>query len=75
MALAQPPTTDGNVSQAWAYWFNSLWQYSVTIGQSGTTAQRPVKGLFIGRSYFDTDLGRPIWYQGVHWVDAAGAVV
>jgi len=45
-----------------------------TLGASGTTAQRP--GVRpIGFSYFDTTLGRNIWWRGAAWVDGAGTVV
>jgi hypothetical protein len=29
----------------------------------------------IGRSYFDTDLGKPIWWNGTAWVDSSGTSV
>jgi hypothetical protein len=45
----------------------------------GSTAQRPpstiVPGLSVGQSYFDTTLGKPVWWDGTHWVDATGASV
>lgn len=45
-----------------------------TLGATGTTAQRP--GVRpIGFSYFDTTLGRNIWWRGAAWVDGAGTVV
>ena len=45
-----------------------------TLGANGTTAQRPtVRPL--GFSYFDTTLGRNIWWRGAAWVDGAGTVV
>jgi hypothetical protein len=45
-----------------------------TLGAAGTTAQRP--GVRpIGFSYFDTTLGRNIWWRGAAWVDGAGTVV
>lgn len=45
-----------------------------TLGASGTTAQRPTVRP-IGFSYFDTTLGRNIWWRGAAWVDGAGTVV
>ena len=36
---------------------------------SGDTASRPTTNLFMGRRYFDTDLKRPIWYNGSAWSD------
>jgi len=47
--------------------------------QNDTTANRPVVGFSggptDGQMYFDTTLGKPIWYFGGSWVDATGAVV
>lgn len=40
----------------------------------GTTAQRP-PAVSIGFMYFDTTLGKPIWWKGAVWVDATGATV
>jgi hypothetical protein len=41
---------------------------------SGTTANRPIWQT-PGMSYFDTTLGKPIWWSGSAWVDAAGNIV
>jgi hypothetical protein len=47
------------------------------LNWSGVTAQRPPSGLYIGQQYFDTTIipNRPIWWNGVTWIDAAGVVV
>ena len=42
--------------------------------QSGATGSRPA-GLAagdVGRTYFDTTIGLPIWWNGSGWIDAAG---
>lgn len=44
----------------------------VNIFPGGTTANRPTSPLNYSQ-YFDTDLGKPIWYDGSGWVDATGA--
>lgn len=43
----------------------------------GTTSQRPSSQLTTGQFFFDTTLGKPIWWNGTipHWVDATGANV
>lgn len=41
----------------------------------GVTADRPATRLVVGQSYFDTTLGKPIWWKGAVWVDATGATV
>lgn len=38
---------------------------------SGTTAARPT-AVMRGCEYFDTTLGKPVWYSGAGWVDATG---
>lgn len=46
---------------------------------AGTTDDRPdmsfLNGEPWGGVYFDTDLGKPIWWRGDKWVDATGAEV
>ncbi len=81
MSLKQPPLTSqplmpsGFFSREWITWLNSLWLASMPATQSGTTAQRPTKGLYTGTRYFDTTLGKPIFYKTSGWVDATGASV
>ncbi len=41
---------------------------------AGTTANRPSTSI-TGFNYFDTDLNKPIWYNGSAWVDATGTTV
>lgn len=63
-----PP--NGAFSMAWA----TLVSRALTeFASSGTTANRPTASLWTGRVYFDTTLGKPIWYDGAQWVDATGA--
>lgn len=42
---------------------------------AGTTSQRPTAGLIAGQQYWDTTLGKPIWWTGAAWKDAAGTTV
>jgi len=41
---------------------------------SGTTAQRPAQPT-VGQRYYDTTIGKPIWWNGTVWKDAAGTTV
>ena len=62
----------------WQGFISSVGSVLLAITSSGTTAQRPTKGLFVGRAYFDTTLGKPIWLKSVGpvvWVDATGTPV
>jgi len=40
----------------------------------GTTAGRPLTSQ-IGFQYFDTTIGKPIWWNGLNWIDSAGTTV
>lgn len=47
----------------------------VAARTSGTTAQRPT-GIAVGFTYFDTTLGKPIYFKSTDvWVDSAGETV
>jgi hypothetical protein len=65
----------GKVSPLWQLFFSNIFGSVTALQQSGTTAQRPTKGLYIGRPYFDTTLGYSINYNGTAWVDGAGTPV
>lgn len=41
---------------------------------TGTTEQRPT-GVSLGFTYFDTSLGKPIYWKGSAWVDSTGTTV
>lgn len=43
------------------------------MARSGATGARPIAGLFVGYSYFDTTLGLPIFWTGSAWVKADGS--
>jgi hypothetical protein len=55
-----------------------LWNAIRTLGNrtlnNGTTAERPTT-VIIGQQYFDTTLGRPIWWDGTEWVDSTGSSI
>lgn len=55
---------------------SEYWQlFSIPVCLSGSTSSRPITNLYIGLLYFDTTLGKPIWYNGDNWVDATGTIV
>lgn len=45
-----------------------VFRICAAVGEFGPTAQRPTEGLWVGRPYFDTTLGEPVWYDGSTWV-------
>jgi hypothetical protein len=83
MAFSLPdnsPIDDaGNkVDSSWLQWLSQVNSVVNAVTQSGTTAHRPTRLVWIGRQYFDTDLGIPIYVASVGpvvWVDAAGSTV
>jgi hypothetical protein len=48
----------------------SKYEYLQT-NKSGPSSERPTDA-FIGMIYFDTELDRPIWWNGSNWVDSNG---
>jgi hypothetical protein len=60
------------IASAWTIFFTQVFNLLTAITASGTTAQRPTKLLWVGRPYFDTTLGYPIWYDGSGWVKSDG---
>ena len=67
-----------NLTSEWSTWITVLWAVTDSIDGAGTTANRPIANLFVGRQYFDTTLGKPIWLKSIRpnvWVDATGAAV
>lgn len=73
------PSPKSAGSNALFGWLQSVYLICFSLQQSGTTAQRPTKSLWIGRFYFDTDLTKPIWVKqvtpSVLWCDATGTTV
>jgi hypothetical protein len=65
------------LTNALRLYFNQIDNFTqnVTVPPSGTTANRPTERLQVGEYYFDTTIGRPIWYNGTNWINAAGTVV
>jgi hypothetical protein len=78
-----PPPLNIDLSKAggatqlpWLNWISQLNSYARTIGQSGTTAQRPASGNFIGQTFFDTTLGTMVAVASLNpttWVALGGS--
>lgn len=68
----------GLITPPWGQVFQR-WQAVIQANyQSGTMAQRPTKLLWVGRQFYDTTLGKPVYVASVApvvWKDAAGVVV
>lgn len=55
-------------STTWSSWVE------LAFNLNGATDSRPT-GVSVGTCYFDTTLGKPIWYNGTDWVDSTGTTV
>lgn len=72
----------GRLVSEWRSYLESVNYWLRPIGSNGTTTNRPVDTsqipLYIGQTYFDTTLNKPIWVKSKNptvWIDATGAVV
>jgi hypothetical protein len=68
-----------NVDPVMRDWMRRVAQAVNIVVYRGGTGSRPALGAAeVGAMYFDTTLaanGKPIWWTGTIWVDAAGAAV
>ena len=62
---------------AFRLYFNQIDNFTQALGGnvSGPTAARPTAGLYTGKTFFDTTLGYPIWWNGTKWVNSSGTGV
>lgn len=80
-AAGYSPVYFDQYSNVLRLYFNQIDNFTqaAAIPLSGTTAQRPLQSvqapLPIGQYYFDTTIGRPIYWNGTNWINAAGTVV
>lgn len=56
----------------WYRWITFTGNVLFAITSSGTTAERPVKLLWLGRNFWNTDIGQMEWYDGSTWVTWGG---
>ena len=65
------------LNNALRLYFNQIDNFTqgVTVPASGTTANRPTENIQVGQYYFDTTIGRPIFWNGTNLINAAGTVV
>lgn len=54
--------------------YTSTAEIAALGGGADPTAARPASPA-VGRIFFDTTLGLPIWWNGADWINAAGATV
>jgi len=56
------------VEAVWQQWFDRVQEIISANTSSGPTAGRPTQNLFVGQQYFDTDLGKPVYWNGSTWI-------
>jgi len=69
---------ENGVDRRWKEFFSAAFNNINAMQSSGTTAQRPVSSLWIGRPYFDTTLGYSINLKSINpnvWVNGIGTIV
>ncbi len=69
---------DGTIDRDFSLLINKIGQWLNENSQAGTTAQRPTENLYIGRQYFDVDVGDEIYIKSLNptvWVKGGGTVV
>jgi len=71
---AQLADTSGKASVPFLSWLSIVHTTVVAMRQSGTTANRPTALLWVGRRYFDTDLGLPVYWNGTAWVNGGATM-
>lgn len=64
-SLLAPVSSDMNKSLS----FSSNRGLTFILTTVGTTVQRPSSSKPVGFEYFDTTLGRPVWWNGTSWED------
>ena len=64
---AQFPNTPG-------YYYH-VWEEVLRGRKVSTTTARPPSPVVSNEPFFDTTLGKPIWWNGSAWVDASGVTV
>lgn len=74
MSFEQPPflstmvNSASKVMPAWVQWFGRVQAILGALTASGPTEGRPTTGLYVGQSYFDTTVGKPVFWDGESWV-------
>lgn len=65
------------MNRVWGAWLHQAFLCMFSTQDSGPTGSRPTTELWIGRRYFDTTLGKPIYLKSIGpnvWVDGVGTV-
>jgi hypothetical protein len=58
----------GRAETVWVQWFDRVQETISANTSSGPTSGRPTQNLFVGQQYFDTTLGKPVYWNGSTWI-------
>lgn len=83
MSLISPPGVDTvdrhdgqgkpiEVNPGWRNFFVAAYNILSAMTQSGSTPNRPTTLLWVGRRYWDENLGQLVYWNGSTWVTAPG---
>lgn len=78
MMIDPPPNRGAVVNQngepnsPFAAFFTQVFTLCFDVANSGITASRPTRNMYVGKQYFDTTIGKPIWWNGSIWVKSDG---
>lgn len=79
--INNPPFLDDKNSkttnQTLFTWFMQVYTICFANQESGITANRPTKNVWLGRRYYDITLNKPVYVSAVSpivWRDSAGAL-
>lgn len=78
MAVINTPPYSDKIEPPLFTWFTQVYTICFSLQQSGITANRPIKSLWVGRRYYDTTLNKPVYLSAINptvWRDAAAAIV
>lgn len=56
------------VYPVWQQWFDRIQAVLNFVTGSGSTANRPTQGLYVGANYFDTTLNQMVFWNGSQWL-------
>ena len=58
-------------------WFTQVYTICFSIQESGLTADRPTKNIWLGRRYYDVTLNKPVYVSAANpivWRDSQGVI-
>lgn len=67
--------TVSKVYPVWQQWFDRIQTVLNFVTSSGSTANRPTQGLYVGANYFDTTLNVMVFWDGTQWISISSGPI